>query len=54
MFRVDPPHAGTMRTKATRCQVLSAVGPTDLQDDRNGKGNIFNKRGDPHLGGHAH
>ena len=32
MFRVDPPHSGTMRTKATSCQVLSAVGPADLQD----------------------
>ena len=33
MFRVDPPHSGTMRTKATSCQVLSAVGPADLLDD---------------------
>ena len=41
------PHAGTTRTKATRCQVLSAVGPADLQDDVRGKDDCFSRRGDP-------
>nr|WP_297342144.1 hypothetical protein [uncultured Fibrobacter sp.] len=48
------PHAGTMRTKATRCQVLSAVGsspfldpvgPADLQDDvRGGAGRLDDEK----------
>ena len=30
---------------------MDPIGPTALQDDRNGKGNIFNKRGNPCLRG---